>query len=279
MGVKHVAEHPVVELVHESVVDRVRAGRPHRDGVVDHLADLRPRRHRRHEQGLDRCRRHGERVAGVEHAVIDQVADVRDDRDERVDHRVLVAEGLDREAGGLERLVRPDRRHLVPELAERPSPRPVARTSCRRGVVAQRLGDPLTVEVVGVLVGDQDGVRAVQRRIEVGEHARVDHQRAIAVVEADARVPELGQLHRAGSGFVVGDGIAVAGEQRDILAGEQRVVLVDMNRGFLGTGGISVATDVGRDLVALGVRAGALRPARPADRRAAPRRRRRGRPR
>ncbi len=50
------------------------------------------------------------------------------------------------------------------------------------------------VVVVGVLVGDQHGVDAVDG-LGVGEPARVHHHRRPVVREADAGVPELGQSH------------------------------------------------------------------------------------
>ena len=87
-----------------------------------------------------------------------------------------------------------DRHDLVVEAVElgrhrvrRPQPQP--------RIPLQGSTNLVDVDVVGMLVRDEDAVGAVEGRVDLAEHAGVDDERAVAVVEADAGVGELRQLH------------------------------------------------------------------------------------
>lgn len=92
----------------------------------------------------------------MEHGTVHQVADVRDRRDVTVDDRVLLAEGPHRERADLERVTGVHRPHATVVVAELFDDRPGSPD--HEGVVRVEPGtDGLDVEVVGVLVGDEDG--------------------------------------------------------------------------------------------------------------------------
>ncbi len=90
--------------------------RLHLADVVDDLGDLVPGSHDREHQRLDRLLGHGEGVALVEDATtVDEIADVRDARDVRVDHGVQFTVHLDVEARGGERVAATDGVHTARE--------------------------------------------------------------------------------------------------------------------------------------------------------------------
>ena len=144
------------EVGEQGVVDVDGALRRDLAHVVDDLGDLVPRGVHGQHQRLDRAVRDGEGVARVEDRPVDEVADVGDPRDVRVDHGVQLAVHLDVEAGRGEGVAVADRVHparegrgdLLGDAAQRPD------LGGRVGV--QRRPQPVLVEVVGVLVGDQD---------------------------------------------------------------------------------------------------------------------------
>ena len=68
--------------------------------------------------------------------------------------------------------------------------------SVRRESFSSAAAHAVDRDVVGVLVRDQHRRHAVQGLLDLAEHARVDRQVALAVVQAHARVGELGQLHQ-----------------------------------------------------------------------------------
>src|SRR5690606_33134364 len=97
------------EVGEQRVMDVVRAFGADLADVVDHLGDLVPGRHDGQHQRLDRAVGDGERVAGVEQLpAVDEVADVGDARNVRVDHGVQFAVDLHVEAGGGEGVPVPD---------------------------------------------------------------------------------------------------------------------------------------------------------------------------
>lgn len=63
------------------------------------------------------------------------------------------------------------------------------------GVAAQQCGQPLAVQVVEVLVGDQDGVQPGHVLESVGPDPWIDQQPRRAGVEQHAGVAEVGDLH------------------------------------------------------------------------------------
>ena len=106
VGVGHLGQPAVVDAagvgVDDRLVDRHRVGRRHRPQIVDGLGDLHPRRGRRGGQHVDRLAGREQRVAGMHQpgrvlAVADQIRDVVDHRDFRVDHRVPAADAADRQ--------------------------------------------------------------------------------------------------------------------------------------------------------------------------------------
>ena len=132
-----------------------------------------------------------------------------------MDERVLAAEGPHREAGRVERL--PRRRPTPPARRGRratPPPTPAPRSAAAGRQPQPRA--PVGRNVVGVLVRDQHGVGAVEGGAHVAEHAGVDDQSAVAVVEADAGMRVLGQ--------------------RVHLTAPQVPSLDDVHRGLLGAG-------------------------------------------
>ena len=140
----------------------------------------------------------GERVAGVEDATaVHEVADVGDPRDVRVDHGVQLAVDLDVEAGGGERVAVADGVHAAREGGGE-----LLRDAAQGPELGGRVGlqggpQPALVEVVGVLVGDQDGVRA-ERRVRLAEAARVDDERPPVLLQTDAGVRRFVSFMAAG---------------------------------------------------------------------------------
>lgn len=159
------------EVGQQGVVDVVGPLRLDLAHVVDDLGDLVPRRHDGEHQRLDRVVGDGEGVAGVEHlAAVDEEPDVGDARDVRVDHRVQFTVDLYVETGGGEGVAVTDgvhaagegRRDLLGDGPERPD--------LGGRVVLHRGAQPQLVEVVRVLVGDEDGIRA-ERGVLLAESA------------------------------------------------------------------------------------------------------------
>ena len=171
------------------------AGVRRRDGphLVHHVRDAQPRRRGGQQEHLDVGVRHRERVAGVQHGPVHEVGHVDRARHLGVDHRVLPAEHLHPEAGGLERLPGHGRVHVSgveSRLRQRPRQipwRPHVRLRAGHGP-GQLLGD----HVVRVAVRHEDGVRAVQDR-RVAERAGVEREAPAGLLEADGRVAEEGQ--------------------------------------------------------------------------------------
>jgi hypothetical protein len=110
-----------------------------------------------------------------------------------MDHLVQFAVHAHLEAGGDE--VLPGGDHVQPVGVD------VGQQGGGRGVGPDlQVGVPrelVNVEVVGVLVGDQDGLRAVQRLL-LAERAGVDHERPVALLQPDEGVGVLEDPH-AGS--------------------------------------------------------------------------------
>ena len=113
-----------------------------------------------------------------------------------MDQRVLAAVRRDGEPAGVELLAGLDRADLLAELGRQPVR---DRTRCEQRqprVGLQRGADLVRVDVIGVLVRDQDRAGAVECLLDLAERAGIDDQAAVTVVEPDARVRELGQLHQ-----------------------------------------------------------------------------------
>jgi hypothetical protein len=89
--------------------------------------------------------------------------------------------------------------HVQPfgEAVELRGHRPV-RPDLERGVGLQGRPEPVGSEVVGVLVGDEDGARTVEGA-RIGEHAGVDDQPTVPLAQDDAGVAVLDQLHGSSS--------------------------------------------------------------------------------
>ena len=147
----------------------------------------------------------GEGVAGVEDpAAVDEVADVGDARDVRVDHGVQFAVDLDVEAGGGERVAVADGVHAARERGRELLGDGLQRPDLRGRVGVQGRPQPLLAEVVGVLVRDEDRVRA-EGGVLLAEGAGVEDERAAVLLQTDTGVRLLRELHgsilpRAGAG-------------------------------------------------------------------------------
>jgi hypothetical protein len=129
----------------------------------------------------------------VEHHAVDEEPDVGDPRDLRVDLGVQLPVHVHLEAG--DRLGVPVAHHVHPpgQPAQLGGHRPV-RPHLERGVGLQSRAEPVGSEMVGVLVRDEDGARAVEGA-RIGEHPRVDDQPAVPLAQDDAGVAVLDQLH------------------------------------------------------------------------------------
>lgn len=154
--------------------DRARCDRPQ---VVDGLGHLQPRRAAREQQRrqlLDARRDVG--VAGVQERAVDEVAVVRHQRDVRVDLRMVpgpddghlgATEGQHVAGGGGAGV---DAVQLLGGLA--------VGDQGGVGVGAQQGAQPVRVDVVEVLVGDQDRVQAVEGLEAGGERPRSNNSLA-----------------------------------------------------------------------------------------------------
>ncbi len=92
-------------------------------------------------------------------AAVDQVTDVGNGRDVRVDHRVLGAVHRDGEGAEGQLVARRDRGELVLVGGERVA-KPGRRVYPQVRPCGERVADGRLIHVVKVLVGDEDGVSA-----------------------------------------------------------------------------------------------------------------------
>ena len=188
LGAAQLVDHGVVDrpgvVLEQAVVDVDGPLRRDLADVVDDLGDLVPGRVHRQQQRVDGAAGDGERVARVEDRAVRQVADVGDARDVGVDDGVQLAVHLDVEAGGGEGVALADGVHPAGEGGGR-----AARRRCQRPDLGRRVGfharpQPALVEVVRVLMGDQDRVRA-DRRVLLAEHTGVDDERLPVLLQPD----------------------------------------------------------------------------------------------
>src|SRR5208282_4599170 len=168
--------------------------RCHLADVVDHLRRLQPRRDHRQEQGRHLVLGHGERVARVEDLAVHREPGVRDQGDVAVNQRVVLTVDMDVESGRGERVAVPHGVHPHARVGE-PLGDGRVRPQLQAGVTAQRRAHGVGIHVVGVLMGDQDGAGAAQRRVGIAPGTGVDDQGRPVLVQPDAGVPQLGHPH------------------------------------------------------------------------------------
>jgi hypothetical protein len=126
-----------------------------------------------------------ERITRMEELALNQESGVHDQRDVRVDERVIHAVDVYGEAGDLQRVPVPHFVHPVAELGELRADRLVGPQG-HAGVAGQRGAYRVGVEVVGVLVGDQHRAGPVQGRGRVAPPARVEDQNGTLLLQPDA---------------------------------------------------------------------------------------------
>ena len=190
-----VGDHVEADVAVDAVVDRQRRRRRDLAHEVDGLAHLEPRRADRREQDVDGAAGRGQRVARVVDAGaagLQDVAGVVEAVVVGVDHRVLLAHDLDRRARDLEPVTGTYDRDALGDLGGL-----LAQQALDRGDRPDRhvgAAEVVGMDVVGVLVGDQDGVRTVQRT-GVGEHPGSSDDDAAVGLDPHAGMAELGDPH------------------------------------------------------------------------------------
>ena len=137
-------------------------------------------------------------------ALLDEVADVVDRADQRVDQRVLPAEGAHPHARQIELGLGVD---VVDALASLRVGRVRAELLAQIGghrargpdlqiaQLPQLRRDALGIQVIGMRVGDQQMIGPVHGLLDLGEAARIQHQHGAVDLQADAGMGVLGQLH------------------------------------------------------------------------------------
>src|ERR1022692_963033 len=171
----------------------VADSRLHGTRVVDHLRCLQPRCADRQQQGLDRLAGDREGVARVKELAVDSESDVRYQWHVRMDRSVILAVDVHVEARGSERVPMTHGVHPGAEVSELRGYRR-AGPQLEPGVALQRCPHDPGVEVVGMLVRDQDGVRSGQR-ILAAPYTWIEHDRLAVAFQPDAGMPELRHPH------------------------------------------------------------------------------------
>ena len=183
--------------VNHAVVNRDHALRAGRDHKINDFLNLRPGGVNRYQNGLRlHAVGHHEGVTRVVQAVVEQVADVADYGNQRMNQGVLAAEGLHVEAGDGELGVRLHNGHLslgrglqndLGDLGNGPN--------LQRVTLCDALGNNRqyrgSVKVVGVGVGNEQVLRALQGLGVLslgGKITGVNRQDVSVVLDADAGV-------------------------------------------------------------------------------------------
>jgi len=179
----------------DRLVNRHRQPRRHRAQEVHRLAGLEPRRAGGQAEHVDLLLRHVERVAGVvEGAVVEQVADVRDDRNVLVDHGVLATDHVHRRAADLERVT--GVHDLVFEAELRDSLLgPRVDDQFRVRVCLQQHRQLLGVDVVEVLVRDQHRGQLALLLEARRERARIEQNPSVVGLQQHTSMSIVDDLH------------------------------------------------------------------------------------
>ena len=200
VGAGHLGETAVVDASavgsDHPLVNGDRTRRRHRAQVIDGLGNLHPWGRRGSGQHVYRLVGHEQCVTGMHQpgamfAVVDQIRNVFYHRDFRMDYGVLAADGPHGQLPDLQLVTNV---HRLPRRAEL---RCGLRIGIRCGVrvVFEQRRQPRAVDVVGVLVGEEDGGQPRDSLETVREGAGIKKHAGVVELGKKAGMAEMRQLH------------------------------------------------------------------------------------